>query len=214
MERLLHQGDLEQAQAFDERSKSTQAASQLRSWSKALHACTIGDEGGVFDNLVETHNQIDDGFEANREKSGFIRDSNGRITGAEITFRNTESGEEWTRVYEGQDEMIQEGIYLLDPEVQFTMLFEQMQAARQVEAELGVKNREAREELDDSLKAEVADLTKKYTDMQYTNPGEPIPSYPEILQEARANVSARWAVAGQGLMMPQQMQEPPPKYNG
>lgn len=211
VERMLSQGNIEQAQAFDEWSKSTQAKSQLRSWSKALHAYTIGDEDGLFDNLVETYNQIDDGFEANRGKSGFIRDSNGRITGAEITFRNTSSGEEWTRVYEGQDELIQEGIYALDAEVQFPMLFEQMMAAQQLQAEVGARDAEAREEIDKKFKAEIAELRKQYTDQAMLG-GAEMPSPEEILREARENVSRRMAAAGQGLLTPQEMQEPPANY--
>ncbi|WP_296763693.1 hypothetical protein [Sediminimonas sp.] len=205
----LQRGDIEKAQAFEEWSQARETKGQLESWSKAVHAATIGDEDGLMDHLSDTYNAFDDGFDVVREQSGFQRGENGEITGARLTFRNRETGETFTRDYEDQGDLIQEGLYALAPENVFEMLWEQMQAAQKLEAEQAKKASGQQEDIAKKIIAEAARLRKQYTDQSLVT-AEGMPSNAQITQEARDNVARAMGLAAQGYAPPRQ--EPPPNY--
>jgi hypothetical protein len=129
------QGNIEKAQAFETWAGSREARGQLESWGKAVHAATIGDDDAFLDHMSDTYNSYDDGYEVIRAESGFERGSDGAVTGAQITFKNVETGETFVKKYEDQADIIREGLYALSPEQVFENLWGQLSQAGEVAAD-------------------------------------------------------------------------------
>lgn len=129
------QGNIEKAQAFETWAKSREAQGQLEAWSKAVHAASIGDDDAFIDHMVDTYNAFDDGYTVDREGSGFTRDKDGNITGGQLTFVNSKTGEKFVKTYEDQADIISESIYALSPEQVFEKLWSQVAQASEIAAE-------------------------------------------------------------------------------
>lgn len=134
IEYYLSQGDIQKAEGFETWAKSREAQAQLKSWSMAVHAASIGDDEGFIDHWSDAYNSFDDGLEVARDQSGFTRDEGGNITGAKVTFKNTQSGQTFERVFEGQEDLIREGIYTLAPEKVFEYMWGEISAANSTAA--------------------------------------------------------------------------------
>ncbi|RBO54646.1 hypothetical protein DSD19_04520 [Rhodovulum sp. BSW8] len=131
VEHYLSTGQIEKAQAFEKWAQSKEVEGQLQSWSQAVLAATLGDEDGFLTSLADTYNQVNDGYEIVRDRSGFLRDAKGNVTGAELSFKG-EDGKVFTRRYENMDDVIEAGIYAFSPEQTFEYLWGLSQQARQM----------------------------------------------------------------------------------
>lgn len=129
------QGDIEKAEAFETWANSREAKGQLKSWSKAIYAASIGDEDAFIGHIAETYNSFDDGYEMVRDQSEFDRDSQGNIAGAKIALRNTRTGEVHFQKFEDQADIIRHGIYTLSPEQVFEYMWGEISAASKVSAD-------------------------------------------------------------------------------
>lgn len=135
IEYYASQGDIEKAQAFEDWAKSREAKGQMESWSRAVHAAAIGDDDAFLDHLSDTYNSYDDGYEVIRDGSGFVRDGAGNITGAEIKFKNTKTGEVFVEHFEDQSDIIEMGIYALSPEQVFEHMWGKLAQSAEIAAE-------------------------------------------------------------------------------
>ena len=166
-----------------------------------MHAATMGDEDGLLDHLSDTYNSFDDGYEVVRADSGFERDEAGNITGAKLTFKNTKTGEVFSRDYEDQSDLIEQGIYALAPETVFEMLWEQNQEAQKVRVtqQKGVIDKQ--DKMQSSIISEAARLRKQYTEQTlYGGEAATMPTDDEIMRQARDNVMrAQDLAAGQAV---------------
>jgi hypothetical protein len=128
-------GDIERAEAFETWATSREARGTMESWAKSVHAASIGDDEAFLDHLGDTFNSFDDGYEVVRDKSGFDRDEEGKIAGATVTFKNTQTGETFERKFEDQADIIEMGIYAMAPERIFDHLFGQLASANEITAD-------------------------------------------------------------------------------
>lgn len=128
------QGQIEKAEAYETWANARETKAMQKSWAEAIHAITIGDESGFIDGLSDVYNSYDDGYTVVRDQSDFIRDEQGNITGAKITFKSAETGETFEKLYEDQTDIINEAVFSLSPEQVFERLFSQIAQASEVAA--------------------------------------------------------------------------------
>lgn len=135
VQHYLSRGEFAKAEALESWVQSREAKSTMTSWAKATHAAAIGDDDAFLDNIVEVYNQIDDGYEVVREQSGFEKDDKGNITSAELTLRRLDTGETFTRRFEGTEDLVEMAVSTFSPEKVFEHVYGQLEAARKIDAE-------------------------------------------------------------------------------
>lgn len=129
----MQRGEIEKAQAFREfaAQEGTQAA--IRSWTRAQFSAVIGDDSGFVSHLADAYSAagyFDDGFELVREETRLFRDQNGEFTGAQLAFRNIETGQVFVQPIRDAMDFYAAGIGILAPEKVFEWQQSQMTAAQ------------------------------------------------------------------------------------
>ncbi|KEP68806.1 hypothetical protein DL1_08440 [Thioclava dalianensis] len=124
----LSQGDTQKADAWRKWMDAGQTKKHLKYWAGAVQAAAVGDDQGFIDGLLGAYDQIDDGYTILRDKSGLIKDDNGNITGAKVTFKDQNTGRVFSQDM-SQGDIVQQGIYALSPEQMFETLYAQTTAA-------------------------------------------------------------------------------------
>lgn len=132
VEYFVAKGDIESAKGFSSWIEDEEVKDGQRAWARGVQAATMGDEEGFFNSMVDAYNStgyFDDGFQAVREKSGLHRAEDGSITGAFITYRDEETGQENRVDYDDVSDLYEMGIQFLSPEAVFEHGMEQLKAA-------------------------------------------------------------------------------------
>lgn len=125
-ETYLAQGNAAGADQWDKWTQDKQAQTGMKHWTQALRAGQMGDFKSYADNMVKAYNTpgyYEDGLEANGYD--LIKDKDGNTTGLTMNLKNKETGEEFSQSIHGQDDMIRQGIGLLDPANAFKTTFAQ-----------------------------------------------------------------------------------------
>ena len=128
-------GDLNKAEAFKSWYETEQAQAQARSWSKAVHAAQIGDEDAFLDNMADSYDAFDNGYEVVRDQSGFTYDQNNNITGGRVAFKNTKTGKVHVETFDDQEDILRAGINAMAPEKVFEYLYGQVEQAGKIAAD-------------------------------------------------------------------------------
>lgn len=215
VEYYLSQGDIAKAEGFEQWAKSREAQNQLKSWSKALHSAALGDEDGFLDHWSDTYNSFDDGLTVVRQDSGFKRDAQGNILGATLTFKNNDTGQTFTREFEGQEDLIREGVYALAPEQVFEYMWGEIASANKAAAsEADFQRKVLLEQVKAGIKSpqqNVKDVAsaKKFL-AENMLPGEWNKLSPEEQNSRAIDYIRQNQQAGQQLNLP----APPPLYTG
>lgn len=154
VEFYLQRGDIEKAEQFQAFIGRQETKAGLKAWAEAVHAAQVGDEEGFMRSLEKTYNAkgyYDDGYSVLEGQSGLLKDDAGNVTGAEITYRNDDTGETFTRSFESTEDLYRLGVKALSPEEIFEQMHSEVQAAREIEAKVraqlaakGVKDNDQR----------------------------------------------------------------------
>lgn len=182
---LISQGRFDEAQKLQEWADSAGAKKGLRAWAKAGMAAAIGDERGFIQNTAEAYNTagyFDDGYQMIPSKSGFTRTEGGDIAGAYVTFKDEQTGEEFTKTFAGADDLMQMGIQMLSPESILEHQMEQQKATQEVL----VEQAKAKAEEAKAIEKRLDDVAKTIFDAANKNtmPGEPGMTYGEARRQA------------------------------
>ena len=133
VEGYLKMGQFNKAMEFQKFATDHKAQKTMRIWAEAVRAASIGDAEGALDKMTEYHSKIDDGITVVREKSDYIRDDKGNITGINLTMRDDETGREFSQQYSGVNDFMDEFIAAGAPEKLFEYLTEQAKAGQDAE---------------------------------------------------------------------------------
>lgn len=132
VEHFLKTGRVDEAKSFQTWIDDEETKEGQRAWARGVQAAQQGDEEGFFNHLTDAYNTtgyFDDGYEAVREKSGLKRDAEGNITGAFITYKDQETGQEQRTDYDDIEDLYRMGIQFLSPEAVFEHGMEQIKEA-------------------------------------------------------------------------------------
>lgn len=127
--------DPEKAMAWQDWTEQQTTKQGMKHWANAVRAAGMGDFEGFGKNLMKaynTHGYSQDGVEATNWKT--LKDDNGDITGAELTFK-TRDGKEMTQTFNGTEDLMRTGSQFLSPEQQFNVGWSEIQSARKLAAE-------------------------------------------------------------------------------
>lgn len=187
-------GENEKAQAFEAYAESAQVKKQMDSFSKALFALTVGNGERFLDHVNDTYSAIDDGYDMVRDKSGIVKDEDGNIAGAQITFIDHESGEEFVKTYKSQQELLDTGLFLLGGENTFEKMWELNEKAIALQ-QGGGKGTMTQKDRQTAILAEAGRLRKEVD--KYS--GEEPPTEEELLRQAAANLglAGYYSIGGQ-----------------
>lgn len=144
VEHYLSTGDVEKAQAFQQWAEDSAVKDGMKHWARGVHSASIGDEDGFLKAIVSSYNStgyFEDGYSIVEGKSGFIKDQGGNITGAEITFKNDQTGETNVQKFEDVGDIYEMGVMFLSPEAVFEHGMEQLAAASEQQATLAEEER-------------------------------------------------------------------------
>lgn len=115
-ETYLKQGNIEQAEKWNNWAEQKSTREGMKHWTKALQAGQMGDFKTYADSMVKAYNApgyYDDGLEA--DGYDLVKDKEGNTTGLTLNLRNKSTGEKFSQTIRGQEDMVRMGIGLLDP---------------------------------------------------------------------------------------------------
>lgn len=167
----LSRGEPEKAAAFQQWADSQEVRKMTKAYGQALQAASIGNDAGFIDGMVRVYDSVDDGVSVVREKSSLIRDENGAITGATVTFKD-DSGKTWTKDYSGQADIVESFLTQMAPHNQFEWQIGQIggaseAAAKQAEREHKITLEMVKAQLKGD-KGMAADVLKQVNSMRDT----------------------------------------------
>jgi hypothetical protein len=194
MEHYLKTGQPDKAKAFEEWLDTRETKQAMRSWSEGVRRAAVGDWDGVLDHLSETYNGVDDGYTVLRDKSAITKDSRGNVTGGYVTFKDSETGEEFVREFKDQSDIIELGIYALAPEQMFEYLYKIDQEARSTGKKL-IEEREGKVKDYAGMIGDEMDSIRKAESEKY-NPADRL-TEDQIREQAELNVRRRLAIGEQ-----------------
>ncbi len=128
-------GQIEKAEAYETWARSRESQGLQRSWAKATHAAAIGDDDAFLTHMKDLYNGVSDGYEVQDKGTEFIKDKQGNIVGAQLSLKNLQTGETFTRQFDDQQDILEMGVYTFSPEQIFEHMWGQMEAARAIDAE-------------------------------------------------------------------------------
>lgn len=131
----LSQGNIEQAEKWNAWADDKNTKTGMKHWTKALQAGQMGDFKTFADNMVKAYNTpgyYDDGLEA--DGYDLVKDKEGNTTGMTLNLKNKSTGEKFAQTINGQKDMVQMGIGLLDPANAFKTTQATVQAAEAAQA--------------------------------------------------------------------------------
>ncbi len=163
-ETYLRQGNVEQAQKWNDWAEQKNSKAGMKHWAKALQAGQIGDYKAYADNMVKAYNTpgyYDDGLEA--DGYDLVKDKEGNVTGLTLNLRNKQTGEKFAQTVNGQKDMVQMGIGLLAPENAFKTTQSTVMAAEAAKLKSAEGNLKFQREImrDDRKAANQAQLQDK-----------------------------------------------------
>lgn len=128
----MRNGMPEKAQAYEAFFEQEQTKDAVESWSDAVLAAQLGDDAAFEENIAKVYNRnYADGYEIINDGKAFIRDDAGNIVGAEVEFRNLETGETFTRTFEGSTDLYSQAINALAPAAIFEYQWAEFEGAKQ-----------------------------------------------------------------------------------
>lgn len=133
---LLRQGRIAEAQQLQSMIDSQEVKEGIEAYSRMIFSASIGDWDGFEEEAVYLYNKsgyLDDGQEIDTQKSGFVRDDNGNLIGAEIVIK-TADGKSFTQTLD-ESQMIELAVTQLGPERQLEMHLAKVQSAREIDAD-------------------------------------------------------------------------------
>lgn len=210
MEHYLKTGQPEKAQAFETWLETRETKQAMRSWSEGVRRAAVGDWDGVLDHLTTTYNSVDDGYSVIREKSSIVKDKAGNVTGGYVTFKDSETGEEFVREFKDQSDIIELGIYALAPEQMFEYLWKIDQQSRSVGKKL-IEEREGKIKDYAGMIADEMDSIRKAQSDAIGTEGQLTED--QIREQAELNVRRRLALAERSVTGGQDA-PPPADYRG
>lgn len=137
VEQLLRRGMVQEAQAYQDWASGERTEAGMRDYARAAMGAATGDFDLFAGSIIDLYNNEDyygDGLTINRDNSDFIRDSDGNILGAEITFEDSD-GNEFTRRWESLNELVDEALHIFSPERAFELQLARGDAAAQSQAD-------------------------------------------------------------------------------
>lgn len=155
----LENGDLAGAQKYQEYLDQKATKDGIKSWSKAIFAMQSGDVEGAGDAIIEAYNNLGyfpDGTTIVKDQSGFVYGDKAnpeRPTGAQVTFRDEESGKTWVQNFDSPNDFLELAYTMVSPEAGFQH-FEAQVAADQTAAAEAAKD----------AKGQTADAMKRITE--------------------------------------------------
>lgn len=138
----LSRGEIDKAREFQEFIDSKGAKAGMAAWAKAAHAAAVGDERGFIDGIEDAYNETgyyDDGYTMLKGKSGLVRDDAGKVTGAQIVFKDEQTGKEFTQEFNSTEDLYGLGLKMLSPEEVFEQGYAQVQAAKDFRRKMEIK---------------------------------------------------------------------------
>lgn len=128
VEFYMQTGQFDKAEAFTKWAADSENQKLMGVWAKGVQSAAIGDFDGMLDHMSEYYTAINPNLEVVRDQSGMVKDEQGNITGANITYRDKKTGEYHTETYHGMEDMIRNGVNALSPESMFELLYQEDQA--------------------------------------------------------------------------------------
>lgn len=201
MEHYLRTGQPEKAMKFEEWRETREAKEIQKQFGELTFTLAVGDLDSAMDHLDGMYSQVNDGYDLVKEESRFEYGPDGNPIRAVFTIKNNDTGEVFEQVVEGQGDLAQQLLGIVNPEGAFEHLMQRQDQAIALRAK---KAAEAGKDAIDrkELAAEEKRLKDDYIDEQANAPygSEPIviPSSEEIRRMALKNVMARErALSGQ-----------------
>lgn len=160
VEHFLRTGQIDRARTFGQWVRDENVQRGMQAWARATAAAARGDERGFLHNLITAYNTdgyFEDGREVIEGQSGLLRDEDGTITGARLTFRDLETGDTFEQVFDGIDDIYRVGIQMLAPERVLEFGLAEIEAGRAAEAarlERLAEENEARRRANEALELE------------------------------------------------------------
>lgn len=137
-EYYLSRGEIGKLNTLNEWAASQKVRNGMQHWGKAVFAATMGDFEQFGDEIVAAYNEMDyfgDNISIEADKSGFTKDRQGNITGAQLTFKDHGTGKTFKQVFDSVDDLFLTGINMLAPEQAFQYRLQQVEAANQVRSD-------------------------------------------------------------------------------
>ncbi len=120
VERLIRTGRVSEARQMQGFFDDLRVQDGMRSWARAIHAYSVNDTEGMVEALSEAYNNeayYADGLSVERAEP--VPNEDGEVIGADITFRDNESGRTFTQQIRGINDLVAVGIGTLSPEAAF-----------------------------------------------------------------------------------------------
>lgn len=128
----MRNGMADKAQAIDAYFQREETARAMDTWTDAVFAVQLGDDARAEAALAQHYNtNYDDGYQVINDGRIFRRDNEGNIVGAEIEFRNIQTGETFTRSFDNVTDFYSEAIQALSPAAIFEHQWAEHQSALQ-----------------------------------------------------------------------------------
>lgn len=140
-ETYIKQGNQQGADQWGQWAENKHTQNGMKYWTQALRAGQMGDYKGYADSMVKAYNApgyYEDGLEA--EGYDLIKDKSDNVTGLTLNLRNKETGEKFSQSIHGTDDMVRQGIGLLDPANAFKTTMAQANTAQALQAKQGMAN--------------------------------------------------------------------------
>lgn len=144
---LITQGRLEEAEQWNTWSKGKGFEKGMELYGQAAFYAARGDMEGFAATVVDLYNDEDyfsDGITVNKDETMFVRDENGNLAGARVTFVGPD-GDEWTETWESMDDLAADVLNMLAPEKAFELRLAQQEAAPKAAKEAQEAEAERRE---------------------------------------------------------------------
>lgn len=128
--------DPEKAEAWRAWNEAKEVKRGQKLWAEAVTRANMGDFEGFGKKLVKAYNTrgyFDDGTEVKDWKT--LKDDQGNITGAQLTFKGPD-GKEFTQVVNGMEDAYRIGASMLSPENVFNTGWNEIQAAKKAQLDM------------------------------------------------------------------------------
>lgn len=129
--------DPAKAAAWKDWNDSEQVKTGQKYWAQAIQKANMGDFDGFGKSLVKAYNTrgyLDDGTEVTDWKT--LKDGNGNVTGAMLTFKGPD-GKEFNQTVNGMEDAYRLGAHLLAPEQVFNLGWQEIMAAKKAQIAAG-----------------------------------------------------------------------------
>jgi hypothetical protein len=157
VEQLMRRGMVAEAEQYQTWIDKETVEAGMRDYARAAMGATTGDFELFGSSILDLYNNEEyfgDGLQIDKENSDFIRDGEGNILGAEITF-NDADGNSFTRRWESLNEIVEEAMLMFAPERAFELQLERGDAAAASKAQSIADDTERDVEFMDFMRREI-----------------------------------------------------------